>query len=110
MKQVFKIIRSQDGVVRQIAENKIVTNLITKEISRNVSLATTKATDYIETETTTYDRIYFVLDGVLELTYEGEASVLAKGDACFIPKGSTYEMRGTFEVVAVNYPAFGIVQ
>lgn len=108
MKRLFKVVKSADSTTRQIAPNKMVSNLITKEISENVSLATTRATDYAETETTAYDRIYFVIDGKLELNYDGKTSVLSKGDACFIPKSSTYEMSGTFEVVTVNHPAFGI--
>jgi ethanolamine utilization protein EutQ (cupin superfamily) len=110
MNKQFQIIKYSDGVVRQVAPNKTVTNLISKEISDNVSLATTKATDYAEAETTAYDRIYFVIDGELEFTYDGKTHVLGKGDACFIPRGSTYEMRGSFEVVTVNHPAFGTVQ
>jgi ethanolamine utilization protein EutQ (cupin superfamily) len=104
---MYKVIREPEGVIRQIAANKTANNLITKDTSPNISFATTKASDYYEEETTLYDRIYYVLEGVLELTFDGEINTLQKGDACFIGKGTTYEMRGTFEVVAVNQPAFG---
>jgi hypothetical protein len=105
---MYKIVRQSEGIIRQIAENKSANNLITKDITPNVSLATTKATDYYEKEITPYDRIYFVLEGELKLTIGNETSNLQKGDACFIGKGSEYEMRGTFEAVTVNQPAFGI--
>jgi len=107
MNAKYKIVRESEGTVRQIAPNKSANNLITKEISPEISLATTKATDYYEQETTLYDRIYYVLEGELELTVDNETSTLKKGDACFIGKGTTYEMRGTFEAVTVNQPAFG---
>ncbi len=104
---MYKVIRKSEGVVRQIAPNKTATNLVTKDICQDVSFATTKAVDYYEKETTPYNRIYFVLDGELELTIDGDTQVLARGDTCFIGKDTTYEMRGTFEAVTVNQPAFG---
>lgn len=104
---MYKIVRKLEGSIRQIAPNKTATNLIGKDISPTVSFATTKASNYYEEETTPYDRIYYVLEGELELTIAGEASMLQKGDTCFLSKGTTYEMRGTFEAVTVNQPAFG---
>jgi mannose-6-phosphate isomerase class I len=107
---MHRIVRESEGVVRQIAPNKTANNLIGKAISPSVSLATTKALDYYEKETTPYDRIYYVLDGELELIVNDETSKLHKGDSCFISKDTTYEMRGTFEAVTVNQPAFGSVE
>ena len=104
---MYKIVHSTEGAIRQIADNKTANNLITKDISPDVSLATTKAIDYYEKEITSYNRIYFVLDGELELIINDEINALQKGDSCFIGKGTEYEMRGTFELVIVNQPAFG---
>ena len=105
---MYKIVRQSEGTTRRITDNKSANNLITKDISPGVSLATTEATDYYEKETTPYDRIYFVLEGELELTVGGKTSNLQKGDACFISRGTEYEMHGTFEAVTVNQPAFGV--
>lgn len=104
---MYKIVRQSEGIIRKIAKNKTANNLISKDISPNVSFATTSASDYYEKETTLYDRIYYMLDGELELTIDEEISRLHKGDSCFIGKDTTYEMRGTFEAVTVNQPAFG---
>ena len=106
---MFAIVRESEGTMRRIAENKTANNLITKTISPELSLATTEATDYFEQEMTPYNRIYYVLDGQLEVTIDGETSTLQKGDACFIGEGTMYEMRGTFKAVIVNQPAFGTV-
>lgn len=105
---MYKMIRKSEGTLRQIADNKSANNLITKDISPNVSLATTKATNYYEKETTPYNRIYYVLEGELELIVSGETNTLQKGDSCFIGKDTEYEMRGTFEAVTINQPAFGV--
>lgn len=104
---MFKVVRASEGTIRQIAENKTANNLITKDICLDLSLATTEATDYYEQETTPYNRIYYVLEGELELTVDGETNKLQTGDACFIGKDTAYEMRGTFKAVTVNQPAFG---
>lgn len=104
---MYKIIHESEGTVRQIAPNKTANNLITKDISPDLSFATTEAIDYYERETTRYNRIYYVLEGQLELTIDGEMNTLSKGDSCFIGKDTTYEMRGTFKAVTINQPAFG---
>lgn len=56
---------------------------------------------------TPYNRIYYVLEGEMELVVDGKASRLQAGDSCFISKNTTYEMRGTFKAITVNQPAFG---
>lgn len=104
---MYKIIRQSEGILRQIAETYKATNLITKDISPGVSLAVTEANSHHEVETTEYDRIYFVLEGAIELVFDGNAVQLKPGDSCFIGKGTTYEVGGTFRAVIVNQPAFG---
>lgn len=45
---MYKVVRKSEATVRQIADNKIALNYITKDLSPEVSLAVTKATDYYE--------------------------------------------------------------
>jgi ethanolamine utilization protein EutQ (cupin superfamily) len=104
---MYKVVKAAEGIVRTIADNKSVNNLITKDISPGMSLATTKATDYYEKETAAYDRIYYVLEGRLDLSFDHQTTAIDKSDACFIARGTEYEMRGTFEAVVINQPAFG---
>jgi ethanolamine utilization protein EutQ (cupin superfamily) len=104
---MYKVVRESEGTVRQIAPNKTANNLITKEVSPGVSFATTEAIDYYEKETTSYDRIYYILEGNLALTIDGETTYLQKSDACFISNNTTYEMQGTFKAITINQPAFG---
>ncbi len=104
---MFKIVRKSDATIRKIAENKMAINLITKDITPNVSLAVTEATNYFEREIAEYNRIYYVTEGVLTLKFDNNKNDLEVGDSCFISKGTTYEMSGTFKAVIVNQPAFG---
>lgn len=104
---MHKVIKASEGIIRRVAENKTVNNLVTKELSPGVSLAITEGTNYFEEETTNYDRIYYVLDGELKISSDGIDSILQTGDACFITKDTTYKMRGTFRILTINQPAFG---
>lgn len=104
---MYKVVLASEGTTRQIAKNKTANNLITKEISSNISLAITEATDYYEEEICEYDRIYYVLEGELQISSDGTKSTLRAGDACFIGKDTTYAMNGTFKPLTVNQPAFG---
>ncbi len=104
---MYKIVRQSEGTIRQIAETYKATNLITKDLSPNVSLAITEANNHHEVETTLYDRLYFVLEGTIELVLDGETVQLKSGDSCFIDKNTEYEISGTFKTVIVNQPAFG---
>ncbi len=104
---MYKIVKKSEGSLRKIADNKTTLNLITKDITPEVSLAFTEATDYYEKETTAYNRIYYVTKGTLVLIFDGKKQVLEAGDSCFICKNTEYEMSGTFKAVAVNQPAFG---
>jgi len=104
---MYKLVKAADATVRQIADNKIASNFITKEMNANLSFATTEATDYYEKETTSYTRIYYVLDGLMVITIANETFDVESGDVFYIEKDSSYEMQGTFKAVTVNQPAFG---
>ncbi len=105
---MFKIVKKNNGEIRKIAINKTAINLITKEITPTVSLAIINATSYQEIETTLYNRVYFVIKGTLVLTFDNNKNELIEGDSCFIAKGTTYTMSGTFETLVINQPAFGV--
>ena len=106
---MFRIIKESEAVIREINENKKAANLITKEISGDLSLAVLEGVNYSEKEISAYSRIYYVLKGELILNFGGEDHSLATGDACFISKGTGYEMRGIFKVIVINQPAFGSI-
>jgi len=104
---MHKVVRHTEGKIRKISDTKSSNNLITKEISPTVSLATIEASDYNEKEITDYDRIYYLLEGALELFIENETVELQPGDVCYLSSGTEYEMKGTFRAIVVNQPAFG---
>jgi len=104
---MIKVVRSGEAVVREIAPSYHAHNFISKDIAPNFSLAVNEAKDHSETETTQYDRIYYVIEGMIKINFNGEELELRAGDSCFIGKGTTYQFGGTFKAVVVNQPAFG---
>lgn len=107
MKSYFKVVKNGEAVVRKISNNKKAYKFITKDISPSVSLARIE-TDKFEGEIEiTQNFIYYVLEGQLTLKFGDEEVVLNPNDSCFVPKDSTYIMRGTFKVIVVSQPAFG---
>lgn len=104
---MITIVTQQDATVRNIADSYNAKNYITKDISPNFSLAVNKAINHKETETTVYDRIYYVLEGSLSIKMDNNAYAVNTGDACFISAGTTYDFYGSFKAIVVNQPAFG---
>lgn len=101
---MHKEVKPNEGGVRRIADNETSSNLISSDISPDVSLATIQATNCDEKETAEFNRIFYILSGTMRLSFNGEESELHAGEACFIGKDTEYQMRGTFEVVTVNQP------
>lgn len=58
---MFRVIKKNDVITRQITSNKTAKNYITNNISPHVSLALLIGKAVMETETTEYNRICFVL-------------------------------------------------
>ena len=104
---MHKVVKSSEATVRQIAETHKANNYITKDISPGVSLAVNEANNHQETEFTEYDRIYYILEGEIELDFDGNLIRLQPGDSCFVAKNTEYKFGGTFKAVVVNQPAFG---
>lgn len=104
---MIKIVRQSEASVREIADTYRAANYITKDVSPGVSLAVNVALAHTETETTDYDRIYYVLEGKLQIQTNDKHFVVGVSDACFISAGTTYDFSGSFTAVVVNQPAFG---
>ncbi len=104
---MYKIVKANEAKVRRIAENKLANNFITKDETSSMSLATIEVSDFNEKTTTKYSRIYYVLEGKLELGFDNDFCELGTGDACYMDANTEYEMRGSFKAIVVNQPAFG---
>ena len=104
---MYTVVKKTEGKVRIINDQKTATNFITKDITSHMSLAVLHLTHYTSPEMAEYNRIYYVTEGVIKLTFNNQVHELTVGDTCFIVKGTAYHMSGTGTVVVINQPAFG---
>ena len=103
---MYKVIRKQDASVIQVTENKTATSFVTKDFSPDVSLAVIENKGHFGKVIADNNRIYYVLMGKLILVFQEGTVELDVGDACFISRGSVYDMSGDCKVVTVDQPAF----
>ena len=107
MRNKIIIIKKNKGVTRKIGKTYQVTNLLTREQCKNLSVAVSKARNHSEiTKNIKSERIYYILKGKLVLKRGNKKFVGEKGDIIFIPKNTEYQFQGTFEAILINSPAF----
>lgn len=100
---MFTVIRNTMQSVSNISDEKNSLN-DSINLDEKISLNVVEATDYHEKTKSAYNRIYYVSDGLIKLLINGQEIFLQKGDACFIEKGMTFELSGTFSVIIVSHP------
>ena len=92
---------------RKISDSHSVFNMLKKELSKDVSLSIAVAKNHSEiTRNMRSDRIYYVLEGKLNVIVGTESYTAKPGDLIFISKRTPYNFSGTFKAVLVNVPAF----
>ncbi|MEW6295699.1 MAG: hypothetical protein AB1467_05425 [Candidatus Diapherotrites archaeon] len=103
----IKLIKKSEGITRTINKNYGVTNFLTKELSKNLSVALSNAVKHCEkTKNTRSDRAYYILKGKLTVRKGNKKFMAKKGELIFIPKNTEYTFEGTFKAILINSPAF----
>ena len=100
---MFMVLRKSDTGTKKITEGKKPLSEIVN-IDVKVSLDVIEVKDYREKITAAYNRIYYIAAGSMELFIRDREILLQKGDACFVEKGTTLELAGTFEVIIIGQP------
>jgi len=100
------VVRKEDSSSKKSKHNDTDFFNGSNNLSDNVSLDIIEVEDYLEKGKASFNRIYQVFDGEMQLTINGREIILCKGDGVFIEKGMTYEMKGTFKAAAINKVAF----
>jgi len=104
---MYKTVRKLESTPRKISDKAQARNYITKDISPTVSLAVLEGNNCSEKVFTAYNRIYYVFEGTLKLSFGSEKILLKEGDSFFVSSNTDYLLAGTFKTVVVNEPAFG---
>lgn len=103
----IRLIKKKEGIKRAISKTYKVINLLTREDSKNISFAISKAKNHFEiTKNIRSDRIYYILEGKLIVKQNNREFVAQGGEILFIPKNTKYQFEGTFKAILINSPAF----
>lgn len=103
-------ITSDQKVSRGEGTAYVIDNYITSEHSDKISLAISHLKGELwGTKNKVSDRIYYLLRGEGHFVFEDGAEIdVKKGDTLFVPANLGYKMKGDFDAVLVNVPAFDI--
>lgn len=103
----IKLIKRNKGITRKISKTYQVTNFLTQEHCKNLSVAISEAKNHKEiTKNIESNRVYYILRGKLIGKSGNEKFIAEKGDILFIPKSTKYQFQGTFKAILINSPAF----
>lgn len=105
---MYKKITPNERVTRVVNSEHSIDNYLTKETTENISLAISKLNGELELSKTLSERVYYFIKANAEFNIEGEIVFVNDGDVLYIPSDTNYSVKGIFEAVTVNTPAFGV--
>lgn len=107
---MYKKISPSERVTRTVNSEHSIDNYLTKETTENISLAISKLNGELELSKTLSERVYYFIKANAEFNIEGEIVLVNDGDVLYIPSDTNYSVKGIFEAVTVNTPAFGVMK
>ncbi len=105
---MYKKITPNERVTRTVNCEHSIDNYLTKETTENISLAISKLNGELELSKTLSERVYYFIKANAEFNIEGEKVSVNDGDVLYFPSDTNYSVKGIFEAVTVNTPAFGV--
>ncbi len=106
---MFIKINNEDKVTRGEGSQYSIDNYLTKENSKNISVAVSHLCGQINnTRNVESDRIYYFMSAEAEFNVDGKIVKVKDGDVIFISKNTLYSVVGNFDAVLINTPAFDI--
>lgn len=100
---MFIIARKSQASVRKVFDEKKSLNEIVPQ-DKTISLDVVEVKNHHERTKAAFNRIYYVSEGNMQLYIKNQDIELQKGDACFVEKGTIFELQGTFTVIIVSHP------
>lgn len=105
---MYKKISNKEKNTRIINDSHSAENYITKDISKNVSLAVTKLNGKLEENITKNERVFYFINANVDFKIDEEIIHCDSGDALYLDKDTKYSAEGKYEAVTINVPAFGV--
>lgn len=107
---MYKKISNNEKVTRKISEVHTADNYLTKETTKNISLAVTKLTGKMDPSKLSNERVYYFISADVNFMIDGEKVHCNSGDVLYLDSDTIYSAEGDFEAVTINVPAFGVVK
>ena len=101
--------KRSEAVVRGEGTDYVIHNYITKENSRNASVAVSVLRGKLwKTMNRISDRVYYIIEGKGRFIFDKEELEADAGDMIYVPAGTPYKIEGHFKAVLVNAPPFSV--
>lgn len=106
----FKLVKNEEGFVRNHSDIYSIKNYLTKDFSENFSLAVSTLLDgeHELTRSVSSDRLYYFIEADAIFNVDRNDLKISNEDVLFIEKGTWYSFSGHFKAVLINMPAFGV--
>jgi mannose-6-phosphate isomerase class I len=101
---MFMVVRKSDRVAKKFADKTEVPADV-HETLQHMSLDVIEVTDYVEQGKASFNRVYEIYDGIMQVVINEQHIDLQKGDSIFIEKDMNYEIKGTFKAIAISNAA-----
>ena len=106
---MYKKITINEKVTRKISDVHSADNYLTKETSKNISLAINRLDGSLEALKTVNERVFYFISANVDFVIDNVKEHFTDGDVLYLDKGTTYSAHGKFEAVVINSPAFGVI-
>lgn len=107
---MYKKISKNEKITRNISEVHSADNYLTKETTKNVSLAITRLNGKLDSSITSNERVYYFISANVDFIIDNEKIHCESGDVLYLDKDTTYSAEGDFEAITINVPAFGVIK
>ena len=103
----IKYISYDDSSIRDEEGVYFIRNYLTYKDSPDISIAVSELHGAIsKTIKTITDRMYYFIEGAGSFIFDDKTVTVNSPSVLFIPKNTSYSMRGDFKAVLINTPAF----
>lgn len=107
---MYKKITENEKVTRKITDVHSADNYLTKETTKNISLAINKLDGKLDLVKTVNERVFYFINADVDFIIDNEKVHFEDGEVLYLTKDTNYSAIGRFEAVVVNCPAFGVIK
>ncbi len=106
----IKKISKDEKITRKITDVHSADNYLTKETTKNISLAINRLNGKLDLLKTVNERVFYFIHADVEFIIDKEKVHFEDGDVLYLAKDTSYSAIGKFEAIVVNSPAFGVIK